>query len=169
MGTVLGPPACWGLQRHLSAILRPACLGPAAGRGASCLFQLLWYFRNAGLSLKLHFKAFNPLVGCIPHAWMWPLQAGAGVERGTVDAPLVPGHIRRSQLGGSVPQSTQLPRDHASGCWEVAGPCASPFLQYVLKDVQLAGPIALLLQITSVVVLNGSFWVGYLPLYLTRT
>ena len=62
------PPAQWGLQRHLSAILRPGCLAQAVGRGASCLFQLFWHFRNAHPSLKLHFKVFNPSVGCIPHA-----------------------------------------------------------------------------------------------------
>lgn len=71
MGSALGAPwplARWGLQRHLAAILRPGCLAQAAGKDASCPFQLFWHFKNAHPSLKLHFKVFNPSVGCVLHA-----------------------------------------------------------------------------------------------------
>lgn len=78
MGAVLGPPSSSLLGAAKASLCHIKAW--AAGRGASCLFQLLWHFRNAGRSLKLHFKAFNPLVGCIPHAWTWPLQAGAAAE-----------------------------------------------------------------------------------------
>lgn len=85
---------------------------------------------------------------------------GAGV-------PLVPENTRRSQLGGSVPQSTPVTQDHGSAWWDVAGPHTSPFLQFMLKNVQLWAHCLS----ASNGLCNGAnclFWVRYIPLDVAR-
>lgn len=51
--------------------------------------------------------------------------------------------------------SPKIIQDHVSGWWDVAGPRASLFLQFMLKNNLFNG-------------VNGSFWVGHVPLYLAR-